>query len=481
MTVRGRLDEGLALLRTLPLAAGSERAILNPATGAVLATVADGSPADVDDAVIAATTASRTWGRATPSVRASALLALAAVLEENAEALGQLEALNTGKPLGVALDEMALAADALRFFAGAVRTAQAPAPGGYVDDHTSMIVREPIGVTAGIAPWNYPLMTAMWKIAPTLAAGNSAIVKPSELTPLSLLAFAQLASGTLPDGVLTVITGTGPEVGAALARHPGIGLVSLTGSILAGRAVSAAASETLKRVHLELGGKAPVLVFDDADLEAAVAAVTTMGYWNAGQECGAATRVFVHDALHDDFVGALVDAVSRITIGDPADAEDSELGPLISADHRERVDGMVRRAVEGGARAAYGGTPLDRPGYFYAPTVLTEVAPGSEIDQVEIFGPVVTVRRFDDDEAVIAAANETRYGLSASVWTRDVGRALRTSSDLDFGTVWVNDHLVLATEMPWGGFKESGTGRDLSTLSLDEYVRTKHIMLNTAS
>jgi aminobutyraldehyde dehydrogenase len=475
----GRLDQGRQLLRQLELPTGRQpRAIFNPSVAEPLVGVDDRGLVDVDDAVRRAGNALAEWGSTPPAHRSAVLLALAGVLDANAEALGQLESLNTGKPIAAALDEMAQAADALRFFAGAARTPLGPAPGDYSRGHTSMLVREPVGVVAGIVPWNYPLLMAIWKLGPALAAGNTVILKPAELTPLTLLAFARLATAVLPESALTVLAGSGEGVGAALARHPGIAMVSLTGSIRAGRAVSAAAANTLKRVHLELGGKAPVIVFADADVERAIETVALMGYWNAGQECGAATRLLVHSSIHDAFLEGLTDATSRVTTGDPG-VEDADIGPLASAAHRDRVAAMVEGARAVGAQVTIGGSALDRPGFFYAPTVIGDVPAGSEVDRLEIFGPVVTVRSFDDEEGVIATANDTDYGLSASVWTRDLARALHVSSRLEAGTVWINDHLALATEMPWGGFKQSGHGRDLSTLCLDEYVRTKHVMISS--
>ncbi|MFC5677914.1 aminobutyraldehyde dehydrogenase [Aeromicrobium endophyticum] len=455
---------------------GPSAQLVNPADGTSLGACALGGAEDVHRAVDAATRAQHQWARTTAAERAGHLLRLADAIDAHADTLVQLESLNGGKPIAVAAEEILGASDALRFFAGACRTAQTPAPGEYVRGHLSIVRREPLGVVGAIAPWNYPLMMAVWKIAPALAAGNTVVLKPSELTPLTTLMLAELAADILPAGVLNVVLGTGTEVGEAIATHPGIALVSLTGSVASGQAVARSASSNLKRVHLELGGKAPVLVFEDADLDEVARTLRSAGLWNSGQECGAATRVLCHQAVHDDLVALLVGQWQQVTLGDPA-AEAAELGPLISVQHLARVEGMVRQAREDGATIATGGRRVDRAGYFFEPTIITHARPDADILGQEIFGPVVTVETFSDDHEALALANLGSYGLSASVWTHDLGRSLRMTSALDFGTVWVNSHLTLASEMPWNGFGMSGYGRDMSTLGLDDYTRFKHVVL----
>jgi aminobutyraldehyde dehydrogenase len=380
----------------------------------------------------------------------------------------------------VARDDVAQTIDTFRFMAGALRATTAAAAGKYAQDHLSVILREPLGVVGVVTPWNYPLLMAAWKIAPILAAGNALVIKPSEQTPLTTLKFAELVADILPRGVLNVVTGTGPVVGARLAEHPDVAMIALTGSVRSGRAVARAAAESLKRVHLELGGKAPVVIFPDADLVAAAAALRTAGFWNSGQECGAACRVLVHESVADRFAELLVEEVRTLMVGAPDAGEEVEIGPLVSQAHFDRVTGYLERAAAQGIRAAIGGRALDREGYFVAPTVLVDVPEGAECVREEIFGPVITVETFADEHEAVTRANNTPYGLSASVWTENARRGHDIAAKLDAGTVWVNAHLVLASEVPWGGFKGSGYGRDLSIYALDDYSRTKHVMHNVA-
>jgi betaine-aldehyde dehydrogenase/aminobutyraldehyde dehydrogenase len=450
--------------------------VLNPATEEVIAEVPAGTARDVERAVAAAQAAFRGWRRTTPAERAAALLALADRLEAHSDELARLEAVNVGKPLAAAAEELPLCVDHLRFFAGAARVLEGKAAGEYMQGYTSMVRREPLGVVAQVTPWNYPLNMATWKIGPALAAGNTVVLKPSELTPLTTLRLAELALDVLPPGVLNVITGHGDPVGAALVRHPAVRMVSLTGSVRTGKAIAASASATLARVHLELGGKAPVVVLDDGDVEAVVAAVRVGAFFNAGQDCTAATRVIATPGVHDALLERLVPAAASLRMGDPVAEEDVELGPVISAAQRERVLGFVERAAGAGARVATGGGAWGERGFFIAPTVIAGAAQDSEIVQQEVFGPVVTVQRAADEAQALEWANDTVYGLAASVWTRDVGAALRAATELDFGCVWINDHLPFLSEMPHGGFGESGYGKDLSAYSLEEYTRIKHVM-----
>ena len=454
---------------------GATDEVLAPATGGVITSVPSSDAADIDDAVVAARGAFAEWGSSTPRARAEALLALADRIEANIDELKAIEMANVGKPLSIIDFEFDLTVDNLRFFAGAARTMETQAAGEY-KDHTSMLRRDPLGVVAGIAPWNYPLNMAVWKFGPALAAGNTFILKPSELTPLSALRLAELTEGILPPGVFNVVTGQGETAGDAIVRHPGIAMLSLTGDVNTGKLIARNAADTLKRVHLELGGKAPVVVFDDADVEAVAACLAETAYYNSGQDCTAPCRVIAGPGVHDELVAALEAAVAALVTGTPED-EATNVGPVISAAQRERVAGMVARAVDGGARLVIGGAPLDRPGFFYSPTVVDGPAQDSELVQREVFGPVISVQQFSDEAQALAWANDVDYGLAASVWTNDVGRAMRMSRSMMFGTVWVNDHIPIISEMPHGGFKNSGYGKDMSRYAIEEYTELKHVMI----
>jgi len=457
-------------------ASGETTDVVNPATETTITRVPACTEVEIDMAVAAATRANLRWARTTPGDRAERLLALADALQLDAESFAQIEAINAGKPIDAARGEVRSAVDRLRFFAGAARCLEGRAAGEYVAGYTSFIRREPVGVTALITPWNYPLLMAVTKLAPALAAGNTVVLKPSEQTPLTTLRLASLSSSIFPAGVINVVTGEGPVAGAALVRHRDVGLVSLTGDSATGREVAAAASQTLKRVHLELGGKAPAVVLGDADPVEAARALRDASFWNAGQDCSAATRLLVSSTSYDRFAEAFAHEASALRVGQPFDAG-VEMGPLVYRQHRDRVAGFISRAKSSGASVLTGGGSSEQVGYFVEPTVIVDATQDSEIVQREVFGPVVTLQRFEDDEAALQYANDVSYGLSASIFTRDVGRALSAARRLKFGTVWINDHGPVAVEMPWGGHGESGYGRERSIYAIEEFTELKHVMI----
>ena len=468
LLINGQLETG----------SGAPLGVMNPSTEVEITTVAEASAEQVAAAIAAANNAFTGWALTPPRERAALLLAIADAIEAKGEYLARLESLNCGKPYAAALnDEIPAIADTFRFFAGACRCLGGSAAGEYIPGFTSMIRRDPLGVIASIAPWNYPLMMAAWKLAPALAAGNTVVLKPSEVTPLSTLAFGEILAGILPAGVVNILHGRGNEVGSPLVAHPKVRMVSLTGSIATGRKLVEIASQTMKRTHMELGGKAPVIVLDDANLEEVVAGIRTFGFYNAGQDCTAACRIYAQKGIYEKLVAELGSAIGSLKMGlqdDPA----TELGPLIYSAHRERVAGFVERAAaQSHIEIVTGGKLVTGPGYFFEPTLIAGARQEDEIVQKEVFGPVVSVTPVDSLEQAIAFANDSEYGLASSIWTQNVSKAMSAAATLQYGCTWINTHFMLTTEMPHGGMKQSGYGKDMSMYGLEEYTTARHVMV----
>ena len=450
--------------------------VIDPATEKAIAAYRIATEADVDAAVRRASAAAPQWANTPPVERAEILLKIADAVQERAAEFARLESENVGKPITHAQEEMPWVWDVIRFNAGAARASTVPAAGEYANNSTSWVRREPLGVVGLITPWNYPLLMAAWKIAPAIAAGNTVVIKPSELTPSTTILLVDIANQFLPEGVLNLVLGDS-STGKALVAHPTIRMIALTGDVSTGKAVAESASRTLKRLSLELGGKAPILVFADSPIRQTARDLVAFGYANSGQDCTAACRIIVEDAAYEEFVDAYCEEVAKLRVGDPAHPQ-TTVGPVISERQLDRVAGFVDRARGYGATVRVGGTRLDRPGWFYAPTVITDIAQSDEIIQREVFGPVITIQRGHSDDEMLAMANGVDYGLSASVWTTNLARTMRFTKELDFGTVWVNQQIFTASEMPFGGFRDSGYGKELSPHGIDEYSKFKHVMVN---